>query len=89
MKKKITVMLKMITVIMSDIGDVLSANHRNQFIKKTKGQSIVEYSILFATIVAVMIAAISLPNSPIRTSLNGTFRDLIDTIGTSVNGLIP
>lgn len=56
-----------------------------QLNKKT-GQSIVEYSVLFVAIVAVMIIAI---NGPIRTSLQGAFQGLIDAVSDSVSGLIP
>lgn len=55
-------------------------------LNKNRGQSVVEYCVLFVAIVTVMIIAI---NGPIRTSLNGTFDGLITAISDSVDDLIP
>ena len=55
-------------------------------INKKNGQSIAEYSMLFVTIVVVMILAI---NGPIRDSLKETFEGVIGSVGESVSGLIP
>ena len=55
-------------------------------LNRNRGQSVVEYCVLFVAIVTVMIIAI---NGPIRTSLNGTFDGLNTAMSDSVIDLIP
>jgi Flp pilus assembly pilin Flp len=58
---------------------------KNSFLKENKkGQSILEYSVIFAIAVGILIVAI---NGPLRNSLTTVFTNLINDIQTSIQNL--
>ena len=48
--------------------------------RKQKGQSTLEYIILVAAVIAIIIAFLA-PNGPFRTRLNSTLQSSADTLG--------
>ena len=53
--------------------------------KHNKAQSTIEYCVMFAVVVAVLIVAI---NGPVRVALNASVQDTIDTVNESIQGII-
>lgn len=58
---------------------------KKYFLKdRRKGQSVVEYTILFVIAVGIIVVAV---NGPIRNSLSNVFTDLIDNIQAKIGSL--